>query len=38
MMALAVGGKEELKRYPRFFAICSAMSPLQMINLQIEGM
>jgi len=38
MMAIAVGGKEELKRRPRFFAICSAMSPLQMINLQIEGM
>jgi trimethylamine--corrinoid protein Co-methyltransferase len=38
MMAIAVGGKEELKRRPRFFAICSAMSPLQMINLQVEGM
>jgi trimethylamine--corrinoid protein Co-methyltransferase len=38
MMAIAVGGKEELKRRPRFFTICSAMSPLQMINLQLEGM
>ncbi|HSQ04616.1 MAG TPA: trimethylamine methyltransferase family protein [Burkholderiales bacterium] len=38
MMAIAVGGKEELKCRPRFFAICSAMSPLQMINLQLEGM
>lgn len=38
MMAIAVGGKEELKKRPRFFGICSAMSPLQMINLQIEGM
>ena len=38
MMAIAVGGREELKRRPRFFAICSVMSPLQMINLQIEGM
>jgi methionine-gamma-lyase len=38
MMAIAVGGKEELKRRPRFFGICSAMSPLQMIKLQLEGM
>lgn len=38
MMAIAVGGKEELKKRPRFFTICSAMSPLQMINLQLEGM
>ncbi len=38
MMAIAVGGKEELKKRPRFFGICSVMSPLQMINLQLEGM
>jgi trimethylamine--corrinoid protein Co-methyltransferase len=38
MMAIAVGGKEELKRRPRFFVICSVMSPLQMIKLQLEGM
>jgi trimethylamine--corrinoid protein Co-methyltransferase len=38
MMAIAVGGKEELKKRPRFFGICSVMSPLQMIKLQIEGM
>ena len=38
MMAIAVGGREELKRRPRFFGICSVMSPLQMINLQLEGM
>src|SRR3972149_3199702 len=38
MMAIAVGGKEALKRRPRFFAICSVMSPLQMISLQLEGM
>jgi trimethylamine--corrinoid protein Co-methyltransferase len=38
MMAIAVGGKEELKKRPRFFGICSVMSPLQMINLQVEGM
>jgi len=28
MMAIAVGGKEELRRRPRFFAICSVGSPL----------
>jgi len=38
MMAIAVGGKEELKRRPRFFGICSVMSPLRMLKLQLEGM
>ncbi len=38
MMALAVGGKEELKRRPRFLAICSVVSPLQMDQAQAEGM
>jgi len=38
MMAIVVGGKEELQQRPRFFGICSAMSPLQMISLQLEGM
>jgi trimethylamine--corrinoid protein Co-methyltransferase len=38
MMAIAVGGKEELKKRPRFFGICSVMTPLQMIKLQLEGM
>jgi trimethylamine--corrinoid protein Co-methyltransferase len=38
MIAIAVGGKEELKKRPRFFVICSVMSPLQMIKLQLEGM
>jgi len=38
MMAIAVGGKEELKKRPRFFVICSVMSPLQMIKFQLEGM
>jgi trimethylamine--corrinoid protein Co-methyltransferase len=38
MMSMAVGGKEELKKRPRFFGICSVMSPLQMINLQLEGL
>jgi trimethylamine--corrinoid protein Co-methyltransferase len=37
MMAIAVGGKEELKKRPRFFGICSVMTPLQMIKLQLEG-
>jgi len=38
MMAIAVGGKEELRRKPRFFAICSVVSPLQMSQMQLEGM
>jgi trimethylamine--corrinoid protein Co-methyltransferase len=38
MMAIAVGGKEELQQRPRFFAICSVNSPLQMIQMQAEGL
>lgn len=38
MMAIAVGGKEELRARPRFFAICSVASPLQMIQMQAEGL
>jgi trimethylamine--corrinoid protein Co-methyltransferase len=38
MMAIAVGGKEELRRRPRFFAICSVVSPLQMSQMQLEGL
>lgn len=38
MMALAVGGKDELRRRPRFLAICSVVSPLQMSKEQLEGM
>ncbi|MEW5867804.1 MAG: trimethylamine methyltransferase family protein [Chloroflexota bacterium] len=38
MMAIAVGGKDELRQRPRFFAICSVVSPLQMVQMQIEGM
>ncbi|MCP4534765.1 MAG: hypothetical protein GY831_26535, partial [Delftia sp.] len=38
MMAIAVGGKEELRARPRFFAICSVSSPLQMIQMQAEGL
>jgi len=38
MMALAVGGKKELQEHPRFLAICSVVSPLQMDQAQAEGM
>ncbi len=38
MMALTVGGKEELQKRPRFLAICSVVSPLQMNQAQSEGM
>ena len=38
MMALAVGGKGELQKRPRFLAICSVVSPLQMDQAQAEGM
>jgi trimethylamine--corrinoid protein Co-methyltransferase len=38
MMAIAVGGKDELQKRPRFFAICSVVSPLQMDQAQAEGL
>jgi len=38
LMAIAVGGKEELRQRPRFFAICSVVSPLQMSQMQAEGL
>jgi len=38
MMAIASGGREEMKQRPRFFAICSTVSPLQMTQVQLEGM
>jgi len=38
MMAMVVGGKEELIKRPRFVAICSVVSPLQMDQIQAEGM
>jgi trimethylamine--corrinoid protein Co-methyltransferase len=38
MMAIAVGGKEALRRRPSFFAICSVGSPLQMLQMQLEGL
>lgn len=38
MTAIAVGGKAELQKRPRFFGICSTVSPLQMAQIQVEGM
>jgi trimethylamine--corrinoid protein Co-methyltransferase len=38
MMAIVAGGKEALRRRPTFFAICSVGSPLQMIQMQLEGL
>lgn len=38
MMSMVVGGKEALRRRPRFFAICSVVSPLQMTQMQLEGL
>lgn len=38
MMAIAAGGKQALKDQPRFFGICSTVSPLQMTQIQVEGM
>ena len=38
MMAMAVGGKDEMRKRPRFFSICSVVSPLQMSQMQLEGM
>lgn len=38
MMAIAAGGKAELRQRPRFLAICSVVSPLQMAQQQAEGL
>ncbi len=38
MMSIAVGGKAELNKRPRFTAICSVVSPLQMDQAQAEGL
>ena len=38
MMAIVSGGKEALRKRPTFFAICSVGSPLQMIQMQLEGL
>jgi trimethylamine--corrinoid protein Co-methyltransferase len=38
LMAIVAGGKETLRQRPAFFAICSVGSPLQMIQMQLEGL
>ncbi|HSR30664.1 MAG TPA: trimethylamine methyltransferase family protein [Anaerolineae bacterium] len=38
MMAIVAGGKEAIRRRPMFFAICSVGSPLQMLQMQLEGL
>jgi len=38
MMAIVAGGKEALRRRPMFFSICSLGSPLQMLQMQLEGL
>ncbi|MEJ2207645.1 MAG: trimethylamine methyltransferase family protein [Anaerolineae bacterium] len=38
LMAIVAGGKEALRQRPTFFAICSVGSPLQMIQMQLEGL
>jgi trimethylamine--corrinoid protein Co-methyltransferase len=38
MMAIVAGGKNDLRSRPCFFGTCSAVSPLQMAQMQLEGM
>ena len=38
MMAIASGGKQKFQEKPSFFGICSTVSPLQMTQIQVEGM
>jgi trimethylamine---corrinoid protein Co-methyltransferase len=38
MMAIASGGKAAFQQRPSFFGICSTVSPLQMTQIQVEGM
>jgi trimethylamine--corrinoid protein Co-methyltransferase len=38
MMAIVSGGKEAIRQRPTFFAICSVGSPLQMLQMQLEGL
>jgi trimethylamine---corrinoid protein Co-methyltransferase len=38
MMAIASGGKLAFQQHPSFFGICSTVSPLQMTQIQLEGM
>jgi trimethylamine---corrinoid protein Co-methyltransferase len=38
MMAIASGGRQAFQQHPSFFGICSTVSPLQMTQIQLEGM
>ncbi len=38
MMEIVAGSKEALRAQPRFMAICSVFSPLQMAQVQAEGL
>ena len=38
MMSIASGGKQAFQQRPSFFGICSTVSPLQMTQIQVEGM
>ena len=38
MMAIASGGRQAFQQRPSFFGICSTVSPLQMTQIQLEGM
>lgn len=38
MMAIASGGRETFQQRPTFFGICSTVSPLQITQVQLEGM
>jgi trimethylamine--corrinoid protein Co-methyltransferase len=38
MMSIAAGGKQAMQEKPRFFGICSTVSPLTMAQIQLEGM
>ena len=38
MMAIVAGGREKFHKKPSFFGICSTVSPLQMTQIQVEGM
>ena len=38
MMAIASGGRQAFQQKPSFFGICSTVSPLQMTQIQLEGM
>jgi len=38
LTAIVAGGKKALRRRPAFLAICSVGSPLQMIQMQLEGL